>query len=348
MQPTFPTQCGRAFYLTQPVYIVGHSATVGGKEAESILKPYIKRRIADPKYGQKTFEKAEALLFLDTVRDALKEAALSPRQIDLFLAGDLLNQIVSSAYTARELSIPYLGLYGACSTMAESLLVGSMLVSAGFARRAVCATGSHFATAERQYRGPLELGCQRQPYAQWTVTGCGADVLAREGDGVRVTGGIVGRVVDYGVNDVANMGAAMAPAACDALHAFFTETDTAPGDYDMIVTGDLGKLGSDILRHLMQEKGITLGQNYIDCGNIIFDAGQDAAQGGSGCGCAAVVLNTYLMSKLQAGEYKKVLFFATGALMSLTSTQQGETIPGIAHGVLLECPETISLEKEPT
>jgi stage V sporulation protein AD len=216
------------------------------------------------------------------------------------------------------------------------LLTGAALLNGGAARTIACATGSHFATAERQFRGPLELGQQKQPYSQRTVTGAGCSVLSLSGDGPKITKGIIGLIADYGVTDIANMGAVMAPAAADTIKTFLEETQTLPDDYDMIFTGDLGKLGGDILRQLLFEEGVELGAKYSDCGAMIYSGGQKPSQGGSGCGCSAITLNSYILDKIIFGEFKKVLFCATGALMSLTSHQQGETIPGIAHAVLIE------------
>jgi len=327
---------GRVVTFNKPAYIVGSSAYTGAKESEGLLKDYIKNSYADVKADQKTFEKAECKMFLDTIKDAVCSAGLTVGEINILLAGDLLNQIVSSAYAARELGIPFFGTYGACATMAQCLFTAAALLNGGAANYVACATGSHFATAERQYRGPLEFGQQKQPYSQWTVTGAGCSILGLSGKGPRITKGIIGQVVDYGVTDMANMGAAMAPAAADTIKTFLYETDTAPKDYDLIVTGDLGKLGGDILRQLLFEEGVDLGTKYNDCGWMTYNHKQKAVQGGSGCGCSAVALNTYLMDKLRAGKFKNLLFCATGALMSLTTSQQGETIPSITHAVLIE------------
>jgi stage V sporulation protein AD len=259
--------------------------------------------------------------------------------VDFFLAGDLMNQIISANFAARGLEVPFLGLFGACSTFAEALMLGSMLIDGGFAARVLVASGSHHNTAERQFRFPIEQGVQRLPYAQWTVTGTGALALANQGEGPVVTAGPAGKVVDLGVSDVNNMGAAMAPAAADTLVSHFQDLGTVPADYDLILTGDLGTVGSAALKDLMKMQGYLLGENYCDCGILIYDlARQDVHAGGSGCGCSSVVFTGDIWKQLNEGRYRKVLLAATGALMSSTSSQQGETIPGIAHAVVVERP----------
>jgi len=347
--------------------VIGRYALVGPKEGEGPLKDYFKHVLNQDKFGEKTFEKAEKKMLETVVFSAIEDARLKLDEVGALLSGDLLNQIISSSFAARKFRTSFIGLFGACSTMAESLALGACLVDGGYFNTVACATGSHFSTAERQFRGPIELGSQRPPYAQWTVTAAACTVLSAETQGngcvnlncnkqndnavppnkvtahkktknktPRVTAATFGKVIDYGVSDVFNMGAAMAPAAMATLTAHFADTGTAPADYDHIFTGDLGKLGSDILRDLMAEKGYQMGQNYSDCGAMIFHRGQNTFQGGSGCGCSAAVLNSYIMDKLQDGTFKKVLFAATGALMSPTSSQQGESIPGISHAVVLE------------
>lgn len=326
----------RTYRLDSPVYIIGSSAITGTKEADGPFKKYIKRVAADDTMGEDSFEKAERRMMEEAVFNAIKDAGLSEKDIDLFVGGDLMNQIVTASYTARSYNIPYLGVYGACSTMAESLIVGSMFISGGFGKNVACATGSHFSSSERQFRNPLELGSQRQTYSQWTVTGMGCSILSSEGVGPRITHITIGTVTDYGVKDIANMGGAMAPSAMNTLCNFFDDTGLSPEDFDLIVSGDLGKLGSDVLRDLMAEKGYPLGQNYIDCGHSIYTSLQKTFQGGSGAGASASVLNTYIIDKLKKGELKKVIFMPTGALMSTTTNQQGDTIPCIAQLVVIE------------
>lgn len=287
-------------------------------------------------YGESTYEKAECKMLSNAVRLAVEKAALTDADIDVLLSGDLLNQIISASFAARDFQFPFLGLYNACSTMSEGMLLAAALVDGGFAKNCVAATGSHFASAERQYRYPLELGCTRPPQAQWTVTGAGGCVVSADRGDIRIVNATLGRVRDWGVTDVNNMGAAMAPAAADTLMRHFKDTDTLPKDYDIIITGDLGALGSRILKDLMWEKGYTISENHVDCGEIIYKVIEDEFQGGSGAGCSAVVMNSYVFTKMSAGLYKKVLFAATGALLSTVSSGQGESIPCISHAVQLE------------
>lgn len=322
-------------FAIQP-HIIGRMAVGGEKEACGPMGKYFQQTIADNKMGEKCFESAEIDLLTCAINGALKSCDLTTNDIDAFVAGDLLNQITTSSYVAREVGLPYLGVYGACSTMTEALAVGSMLINASHFNAVLCATSSHFATAERQFRFPLEYGCQRPAYSQWTVTGGGATILSGNGKGPRVVSATLGKVVDFGTDDLNNMGAAMAPAAMESMLTLFNDTGTSPNDYDMIITGDLGKLGSDILRDIMGERGYTLGQNYIDCGNLIYDNSQDCYQGGSGCACSATVFNSLVLDKLEKGEIKNVAYFATGALMSSQSCYQGETIPCISHGIVVE------------
>lgn len=325
--------------FTNPPVIIGSYAIVGEKEGHGTFKDYYDYILEDDFFGQKTFEHAERKIMEHAVEHAIKRAKLKSTDIDLLISGDLLNQIITSSFTARHFDIPFLGLYGACSTMAESLAVGACMIDGGFFNNVACSTGSHFSSAERQYRFPLELGNQRPPVSQWTVTGAGCSILSRSGRGNRITYATFGKVTDYGVKDVNNMGAAMAPAAMRTLVAHFKDTKTKPEDYDLILTGDLGKLGSEILMDLMEHEGYKLGKNYNDCGQMIFTNNQKPFQGGSGAGCSAVVLNSYIYRKLANKELKKVLFCATGALLSTLSSQQGDSIPGICHAIVIESEE---------
>ena len=277
---------------------------------------------SDDMYGESTFEKAECKMLSKAISLALEKGGYTEKDIDVMFSGDLLNQIISASFAARDFDFPFLGLYSACSTMSESILLGAMLVNAGYAQRVVAATGSHFASAERQYRYPLELGCTRPPQAQWTVTGAGGCVIANDGAGVKVVSGTMGKVCDYGVTDVNNMGAAMAPAAADTIIQHLKDTGSSPEDYDMILTGDLGALGSRIVKDLTWEKGFDISSNHVDCGEIVYKVIEKEFQGGSGAGCSATVLNSYVLSKMNAGLYKRVLFAATGALLSTISSGQ--------------------------
>lgn len=316
--------------------IIGNYSVVGPKEGRGPMAGYFDYILKDDLYGEKTYEKAEQKIMETAVMGAVEKAGLEPNDIDLFISGDLLNQIISATFTAKDFDVSFIGLFGACSTMTESLSVGSCLVDGGYFSKVLCGTCSHFSTAERQFRYPLELGTQRPPTGQWTVTGAGATLLSLQGeDNPYIEMATFGKVCDYGVSDVNNMGAAMAPAAMHTLKAHFEDTKRKPEDYDLILTGDLGKLGSEILIDLMEKEGYPLGENYGDCGNLIFDKEQKTFMGGSGCGCSATVLNSYVVKKLKSGDYKSVLFLSTGALLSTLSSQQGNSIPGIAHAIVI-------------
>lgn len=312
-------------------FIVGRGSICGEKEKNGTYKNYMKNVVTDDKMGEKTFEKGERKMLTIINEDAIKNAKLKTEDIDLYLGGDLMNQIVSSNYVAENLQIPFVGIYAACSTITASIGLASCLIESGGFNNILCSTISHFSSAERQYRYPLEFGNQRQVYSQWTVTAGGSFVLSSKKSPIEVKRVCFGKVQDFGVIDIANMGAAMAPAACDTLVAFFKDTNTKPSDYDFIATGDLGKLGEDIMRDLVQKKGYFLGQNYTDIGHSIYLFEEESYQGGSGAGCSASVLATYVIDKMMEGTFKKVLILATGALMSTTSNQQGDSIPSVSH-----------------
>ena len=324
-----------AAFETPPVILAAANA-VGKKEGEGPLAATFDTICQDDRFGQSSWEKAESAMQKAALTAALNKAGLAPSELDFLLAGDLLNQCISSSFAARGQDIPFLGLYGACSTMGESILLASMLLDGGFGSRAAAVTSSHFCSAERQYRTPLQYGGQRPPTAQWTATAAGAVLLGTAGPGPRVVRATVGKIVDKGITDANNMGAAMAPAAYDTLSAHFQDTGKGPDYYDLIVTGDLGKLGSDILRDFFRQDGVDLG-SYNDCGLLLFDSKkQDVHCGGSGCGCAAAVLTGHLLGEMKAGRLKKLLFCPTGALLSPTSTMQGESIPSVCHAVAIE------------
>lgn len=321
---------------TQP-FMISNASIVGPKEGQGPLAQYFDRILEDDYFGEESWEKAESKMLREAVKDAIGKSGKSSMDINFFFAGDLLNQIVSSSFAARELQIPFIGLYGACSTMAESLCMGSIMLDGGFADAVVCATSSHFSSAERQYRFPLEQGVQRPPFAQWTVTGAGAAVLAKAGSGPRITHLTIGMVQDFGIKDANNMGAAMAPAAVDTISAHLADTGRKPEYYDLIVTGDLGNIGKTITLDLMLKEGYDLSKVYDDCGSMIFDGKkQDTHAGGSGCGCSASVLNGYIVKEMKAGRLNKILLVATGALLSPVTSWQGESIPSIAHAVAIE------------
>ena len=317
-----------------PPKIIASAAVGGKKEGEGPLGDYFDTISGDSRFGTDSWEKGEAKMQEETIRIALRKAKLPPEQIDLLICGDLINQCIASAYSARNLSIPYAGVYNACASMAESMVFGAVLAGLGVMDHVVCAASSHFCTAERQYRYPLEYGGQRSPSAQWTATAAGAAVISGKSDAVSpvsVKRIFFGRVIDYGITDLTNMGAAMAPAAADTLMRYFEQTKTSAQDYDAIVTGDLGKIGSVLLRDLLQKENITLLDRQLDCGMLLFGDWQDVHAGGSGCGCCASVLCGYLLERLAKKEWRNILFLATGALMSPMSVQQGETIPCISH-----------------
>ena len=317
--------------------IIAGMSVVGRKEGDGPLGKYFDLICEDPKMGKSSFEKGESAMFYAAINGAAKKAGMRPFDFDALFAGDLLNQLVSSNYAARELPVSYFGLYSACSTMTEALAIGGAMINAGYYKTAACATGSHFAAAERQYRYPLEYGCQRPPYAQWTVTGAGCSVLSSiVGSGPCIFSATIGRVADYGVTDANNMGAAMAPAAFETLLAVLDDTGLGIDDFDAIFTGDLGRLGARILRELCAEKGVYLGQKYSDCGEMIYSREQNCYSGGSGAGSSACVLNSFILRKMQKKEYNRVLLLATGALMSPVTSFQGESIPAISHGIILE------------
>ncbi len=315
--------------------VIGSFSIVGPKEGKGNFGKYFHKILQDDLFGEKSYESAESKMLIMAITEAINDAQVNRDEIDALFAGDLMNQIISSSFAARTLEVPYFGLFGACSTMAESLIMGACHVDGGFARYAACATGSHFSSAEKQFRYPLELGTQRPPTSQWTVTGMGCTILGNSQKGISVDYATIGKVVDWNVTDANNMGAAMAPAAMSTLKAHFDDTGKTPDDYDLILTGDLGKLGSEILIDLMEYQGYKLGSNYNDCGQMIYNNTQKTFMGGSGCGCGASILNSYVYSRMKKGELKNVLFVATGALMSTLSSQQGNSIPSIAHAVAL-------------
>lgn len=323
-----------------PIYIRNSASIVGTKEGEGPLGLLFDVIGQDDMFGGKSWEEAESTLQKEAVYLAMGKAKCKPEEIRYLFAGDLLGQSIATSYGIKSFDIPLFGLYGACSTCGESLSLGSMCIAGGFAQVVVCVTSSHFASAEKEFRFPLGYGNQRPLSASWTVTGSGAFVLsASKGDGARgmITGVTVGKIVDYGLKDSMNMGACMAPAAADTIAAHFQDFQTSPQDYDKIITGDLGSVGQKVLLDLLAEKGYDISDRHMDCGIEIYDAGsQDTHAGGSGCGCAAVTLSAYVLKQLEEGNWKKVLFVPTGALLSKTSFNEGKTVPGIAHAVVIQ------------
>ncbi len=330
-------KCGKqSFRLLNSPTITAWASVAGKKEAEGPLSDYFDLTQTDSYFGQKTWEQAEKRMQQLTLQRLIQKAGIRSSQLGLVFSGDLLNQCIGSSFTLRNTGIPHIGLYGACSTMAESLLLASMTVSGGFFDNVVAMTSSHFASSERQYRFPLGYGGQRTPTAQWTVTGSGAALLSSGGKGPKITACTVGTVTDLGIKDANNMGAAMAPAALATIKAHFDDLRCSAKDYDLIVTGDLGQLGKDALLTMAQRDGLELGGKLTDCGTLVFDLlRQDVHAGGSGCGCSAITLCGYLLDKIAKGKYKNILFCGTGALLSPVSTQQGLPIPGVCHAVAI-------------
>lgn len=346
----------------QPVYILNSGSVVGTKEGQGPLGLLFDTVGEDDMFGCETWEEAESSLQKEAVNLALTKAGLKPEDITFAFAGDLLGQSIATSYGISVYGIPLLGVYGACSTCGESLTIGVMSIAGGFADRVVCVTSSHFASAEKEFRFPLDYGSQRPLSATWTVTGSGAFVLGNEeatrkgganaaemstgaSSGknrarARITGMTVGKIVDYGLKDSMNMGACMAPAAASTIEQHLIDFNSQPEDYDKIITGDLGKVGQRVLIDLLREKGIDISAQHMDCGIEIYDAdSQDTHAGGSGCGCSAVTLSAYILKQLEEKNWKKVLFMPTGALLSKTSFNEGKSVPGIAHGLIIESVE---------
>ena len=329
------------FFENRP-RILATGTVAGPKECAGVVGKCVDKALIDDMFGETTYEKAECKMLSYAISKAIENAGSTEKDIDLLISGDLLNQIISASFAARDFDVPFLGVYGACSTIAESMAVGAAFINAGYCKNVVAATGSHFSSAERQYRYTLELGNTRPPQSQWTVTGSGGVFITDMGRGKEVerapaiTCATFGKVVDFGITDVNNMGAAMAPAAMKTILAHLKDTKREAGYYDLIVTGDLGALGSRILKDLVWEKGVDIQANHVDCGEIIYNVIEDEFQGGSGAGCSAVVFGSYLFDKLKKRELNRVLLCATGALLSTVSSGQGESIPCICHAVAIE------------
>ena len=324
------------FFKNKPV-IVGAYSVGGPKESLGGLKEYLHKKLVDDTFNEKTFEKAETKMLYTALVGAVNDSGRDLGDINAVISGDLLNQIISATFSARSLETGYLGVYNACATFTEALTLGGVLIDGSYFSNVVCGTSSHFSTAERQYRYPLELGSTRTPLSQWTVTGAGAVVLSKAGEGPKIVGATVGKIVDFGVTDVNNMGAAMAPAAADTLLTHLNEFNLKPSDYDLIITGDLGAFGSRVFKDLMWEKGVDVEGQHVDCGEIVYNICEDEYQGGSGAGCSSLVFSSYFYKLLKQKKIKKLLLIATGALLSSVSSAQSESIPGIAHAVAMEC-----------
>ena len=339
--------------FNSPVCIVGHASVVGTKEGEGPLGDLFDMVGSDDMFGAESWEEAESTLQKDALYLAVKKAGLNVTDLDFVFAGDLLGQSIASAFGIKEYALPLFGVFGACSTCGETLLLGSMAISGEFARKVACVTSSHFASAEKEFRFPLAYGNQRPLSASWTVTGSGAfvleacketDVRAKKQQDVyaHIVGGTIGRVIDYGLKDSFNMGACMAPAAADTIYTHLKDFERNPEDYDKIITGDLGSVGQKILWDLLREKGVDIADRHMDCGMEIYDPQkQDTHAGGSGCGCCATTLSALILHNLNEGIWKRVLFVPTGAWFSKTSYNEGKAVPAIAHAVVLESPARI-------
>ena len=323
-----------------PVYVVGSGSVVGQMEAQGPLGTLFDEvsEDKDDMFGEDTWEKAESMLQKKAIELTLKKTGMKPEEMRYLFAGDLLGQSIASSFGVLNFHIPLFGLYGACSTCGESLSLGSMAVAAGFAEHCMCVTSSHYASAQKEFRFPLTYGGQRPLYASWTVTGSAGFVLSSVKKAkTAITGITTGKIVDFGIKDSFNMGCAMAPAACDTIVSNLQDFGRSPQDYDAIVTGDLGEFGREALIELLKERKIDAGDKLLDCGMLIYDLNkQDVHAGGSGCGCSATVLSAYLLKQLGNGIWKRILFVPTGALLNKISFNEGQNVPGIAHGVVIE------------
>jgi len=328
----------QSIYYEFPPVIKSSAAIVGPEEGKGPLEKNFDLVLEKNMYREKTPEKAEMKMLLESCNLALKKAGIKSDDIDFFMAGDLLNQIIAANFTARELALPFFGLYGACSTFSEALILSSMLIDGNFAHQVLMGVSSHYETAERQFRYPIELNIKKSQTAQYTVTGAGSCIVSdqEQGEGVKIINGTVGKVIDMGIKKADQLGSGMAPAAADTIVQHFKDMDAQPSDYDLILTGDLGKVGQDILRELVKKDGYDISNNHQDCGVMIFDFNkQKVGAGGSGCGCSAVVTLGYMLKEMEKNNYQHVLVVSTGALHSPLSCNQGETIPAVAHAVLL-------------
>ena len=330
----------QSVYLPKPAYIHSSASVVGTKEGEGCFKEYFDKISKDDCFGTQSWEDAESTLQKEAVTLAIAKGKVKNEDINYILSGDLLGQSIASSFGLKSFEIPLFGLYGACSTCGESLSLGSMLIAAGYADKLVCVTSSHFASAEKEFRYPLAYGNQRPKSSTWTVTGSGAFVLSAtpwEKDRAMITAVTTGIITDYGLKDSMNMGACMAPAAASTIYAHLTDFNVKPEEYDRIITGDLGTIGQTVLFELLLEKGIDIRNQHMDCGIEIYDSEtQGTEAGGSGCGCAATTLSAYILKQIEEGIWKKVLFIPTGALLSKTSFNEGKSVPGIAHAVVIE------------
>lgn len=327
---------GNQSWIFNNISIISTGAIVGPKEGEGPLSSYFDLILEDNLAGEESWEKAESRIVKDTMELAIKKAELNVKDIDFVVSGDLLNQSIGSTFGVKSLNIPYIGIFGACSTMGEGMCIGSMMIDGEYANKVLIGASSHFCGAEKQFRFPLGLGTQRPPTSTWTVTGCGAVVLGK-GEGPYINKCTIGKIIDLGITDANNMGSAMAPAAADTIINHFKDFNILPNYYDIIITGDLGVLGMELCKRLCLEEGYDISSNYTDCGVEIFDNEKQKTNcGGSGCACSATTFCSYYFNQLKKNQVNKILFVPTGALLSTTSAQQGESIPSIAHAVAIE------------
>ncbi len=317
--------------MENKISVTSFSAVGGKKEGEGPMRDCFDYIDSDDRFGQNSFEEAESAMQGIAMQNMLEKRGIEPKELSMMFGGDLLNQCIGTSFGVFDFRVPYIGIYGACSTMSEGLMLAAMSVDSGAGDRVAAITSSHFCTAERQYRMPLDYGGQRTPTSQWTATASGALLVEKGQKPPYVRAVTVGRMEDKGIKDANNMGAAMAPAAYSTIKRFFEDTGTEPGQFDRIVTGDLGSVGSRILCELLHRDGIEIYDRHLDCGRMIYSEEQDVHAGGSGCGCAASMLCGYFLPQIRDGGLKNILFAATGALLSPTSTMQGKSIPGISH-----------------
>lgn len=334
----------QSIVFDKPVYVYDYASVVGPKEGEGPLGNYYDYILEEPLFGEKTWEKAESRIQKKALEIVLDKSNLKSQDIDYLFAGDLLGQLIATTFGMKNYDIPLFGIYGACSTMGEALSLGAMTIDGNYANKVISLTSSHYAGAEKQFRFPLDYGNQRPLAATTTVTGSGAVILSSSGinnvgfEQIIIKGITTGKIVDYGIKDSMNMGACMAPAASDVIYNNMIDLGVEPEYYDKIITGDLGTIGSKILLAILKEKGKDIHSNHFDCGvEVYYSEFQDSHSGGSGCGCSAITLCGYIFDKIKRGEWKRVLFVPTGALLSTVSYNEGETVPGIAHGIVFEC-----------
>lgn len=323
----------KTIFFKNDLSIINAFSVGGPKESQGQIGGFFDINLQDDMLNEKSFEKAETKIMFTALKGIIEKQKIFPNQVDCIISGDLLNQIIASTFSARNFDCSFMGVYDACATFTESIIVGGMAVDGGYFDNVICGACSHFSSAERQYRYPLELGSTRPPCSQWTVTGAGTLMLNKNKEGIKINGATIGKIVDFGVTDANNMGSAMAPSCAETIFSHFKHSKTEPSDYDLIITGDLGTFGTRILKDLLWEKGYDISKQHVDCGELVYNLNEEEYQGGSGAGCSALVFCSYIYQKLKKKEVKRVLLVSTGALLSSLTSQQGESIPGISHAV---------------